>query len=179
MDNALLLWSTMLNFHGFMVCLNNLHPSINDIYEKAKVTRDENRNLVQILNFLDANVILNSKNGISTDVYYEDANTHDYLPHDNAHPESCKKNIPYHLAKRIIVFLTDPGKVKLRLNELRIWLKNKYSDHIILNAFYNAKLQDPAPKPKYNANNISFVASFHKDTDNNIILKNIKRKIIL
>ena len=135
MDNALLLWSTMLNFRGFMVCLNNLHPSINDIYEKAKVTRDENRNLVQILNFLDANVILNSKNGISTDVYYEDANTHDYLPHDNAHPESCKKNIPYHLAKRIIVFLTNPGKVKLQLNELRIWLKNKYSDHIILMLF--------------------------------------------
>ena len=35
--------------------------------------------------FLDVNVILNSKNGISTDVYYKDTNTHDYLPYDSAH----------------------------------------------------------------------------------------------
>ena len=57
------------------------------------------------------------------------------LPHASAHPESCKKNVPYNLAKRIIVFVADPEKVKLRLNELRIWLKNdKYPDCIISNA---------------------------------------------
>ena len=38
--------------------------------------------------------------------------------------------LPYNLAKRIIVFVTDPEKVELRLNELRIWLKNNnYPDH--------------------------------------------------
>ena len=75
-----------------MVCLNNLHWSINHAYEKAKVTIDVKGNLVQILNFLDANVILNIKNGISTDVYYKDTNSHNYLPYDSAHPESCNKN---------------------------------------------------------------------------------------
>ena len=45
----------MLNFGNFMVCLNNLHPSINYSYEKEKVTRDEKGNLVQ------KNVILDSK----------------------------------------------------------------------------------------------------------------------
>ena len=114
----------MLNFDNFMACFNNLYSSVNYTYEKSKVTRDEKGNLVQILNFLDVNVILNSKNEISTDVYYKDTNTHDYLPYDSAHPESCKKNVPYNLAKRIIVFVTDPEKVELRLNELRIWLKN-------------------------------------------------------
>ena len=78
----------------FLVCLNNLHPSINYTqcytYEKAKVTRDEKINLVQILNFLDVNVILNSKNEISTDVCYKDTNTLDYLLHGSAHLESCK-----------------------------------------------------------------------------------------
>ena len=177
MDDGFLLWSAILNSDNFMVCWNTLHPSINYIYEKAKVTRDEKGNLVQILNFLDVNVILNSKNEISTDVYYKDTNTHDYLPYDSAHPESCKKNVPYNLAKRIIIFVTDPEKVELRLNELRILLKNnKYPDHIISNAFYNAKLQGPTPKPKKNSNNILFVASFHEDTDNKIVMKNIKRK---
>ena len=67
---------------------------------------------------MNVNVILNSKNEISTDAYYKDTNTHDYLPYDSAHPVSCKKNVPYSLAKRIIVFISDPEKVELRLNEL-------------------------------------------------------------
>ena len=50
---------------------------------------------LQILNFLDVSVIFNSKNGISTDVYYKDVNTHDYLPYDSAHLEFCKKNGHY------------------------------------------------------------------------------------
>ena len=66
----------MLNFGSFMVSLNDLHPSINYTYEKAKVTGDEKGNLLQILNCLNLTVILNSKNYISTDVYYKDTNSH-------------------------------------------------------------------------------------------------------
>ena len=93
--------------------------------------------------------MLNSKNEISTDVYYKDKNTHDYS------------------------HMTVPIQ-----NLARIWLKNnKYPDHIISNAFHNAKLQGPAPKPKNNFSNIPFVTSFHENTDNKIIMKSIKRKI--
>ena len=72
-----------------MVCFNYLYPSVNYTYEKSKVTRDEKGNLVQILYFLDVNVILDSKNEMSKDVYYKDINTH-----DSAHPEPWKKNVP-------------------------------------------------------------------------------------
>ena len=174
MDDGFFLWPAMLNFNIFMVCLNNLHPSINYTFERAKVTRDEKENLVQISIFLDDNVILNSKNKISTDVYHKDTNTHDYLPYGRAHPESCKKNVPYDLAEIIFVFATDPEKVELRLTELRIWIKNKYPDHIISNAFYSTKLEGLAPKPKNNFNNIPLVTSFDEDTDNKIITNNIK-----
>ena len=161
-----------------MVYLKNLNSQINYTYKKAKVTRYDKGKLVQILISVDANVVLNSKNEISPDGYHTDTNTHDYIPYDSVHPESCKKNLPYNLPKRIIVVVTDPEKVELRLNELRSWLKNnKYPDHIISNAFYNAKLQGPALKPKNNFNNIPFVTSFHEDTDNKIIMKNITRKI--
>ena len=160
--NGFLLWPAMLNFDSFIVCWNNLHPSFNYTFVKAKVNKDEKRNLFQILIFLDINAILNSKNEIS-----KDTNTHDYLAYDSADPESCKKNLPYNLAERIIVFVNDSEKVKLKLNELKIWLKNnKYPDDIISNAFYNAKLQLPAPKPNNNSTKIPFVTYFHEDTGN-------------
>ena len=144
MDDGFLLWSELQQFY---ICLSNLHPSIKYTSEKAKVARDQKGNLVKILSALDVNVILNSKNEISTDVYFRDTNTHDYLPYDSAHPESSKKkNMFYNLAKRTVVFVTDPEKVELRLWNLAT--NNKYPDHIISNAFQNAKLQGPAPKPK-------------------------------
>ena len=68
--------------------------------------------------------------------------------------------------------------MELRLNELRIWLKNKkYPYNIISNAFRNVKLQGPPLKSKNNFNNIHFFTYFHECTDYKIIMKNIKRKI--
>ena len=54
--------------------------------------------------FHTTNVTLNIKTEISTYSYYKYTNTHNYLPYESAHPESCKKSVPYTLAKRIIVF---------------------------------------------------------------------------
>ena len=45
--------------------------------------------------------LLNSKNEISTDVYYKDTSTQDYLLYDSAHSESGKKNVSYNLARKI------------------------------------------------------------------------------
>ena len=90
----------------------------------------------------------------------------------------AKKKIPYNLAERVIVLVTDSKKVKLRINEFRTLLKNKkYPDHIVSSSFYNAKLQGPATKPKNNFNNVPLVTTFHENIDNKIIMKNIKRKI--
>ena len=68
---------------------------------------------------LDVNVILNSKNKITTDVYYKDRNIHDYLPHDSTHPESCKKSETFNLTKQI-VFSTHPVKVELRFSHILV-----------------------------------------------------------
>ena len=46
MDDGFLLCPAILNFDSFMTCLNNLHPSINQTYENAKVIRDEKGNSV-------------------------------------------------------------------------------------------------------------------------------------
>ena len=66
-------------------------------------------------------------------MYYKDTNIYDHLPYGCSHPEYCKKNEPCNLAKRI-VFVIDPEKVELRLNESRRWLKNnKNPDDITSN----------------------------------------------
>ena len=83
-------------------------------------------------------------------MHYKNTSIRNYLPYDSDHTESRKKSIPYKLAKGITVSLTDPENFKLRLNELRIWLKNNKYPDIISNAFYNAKLQGHAPKLKNN-----------------------------
>lgn len=44
MDNGILLWPGLLDFDSFMIYLNNLHPSINQIHEKAQVIKYEKGN---------------------------------------------------------------------------------------------------------------------------------------
>ena len=95
-------------------------------------------------NFFDIDVILNGKKEISTDVYYKNTNTYDFIPYDKAHPKPWKKNITYDLTRRIIVFVTDPEKSPIKTK----WIKNldknnKYPNHIISNAF-QMHLQGPA-----------------------------------
>ena len=87
---------------------------------------------------------------------------HDYLPYNSAHPKHCKDSLPYNLAKRIIVFVSNDKKVEMRLKELKNWLKNcNYPDSVINQLFHNAKLQGLVPFQD-NSKNIPFVKSRSK-----------------
>ncbi|XP_065662664.1 uncharacterized protein LOC136085297 [Hydra vulgaris] len=110
---------------------------------------NKNGNIYNVINFLDVSVILKNNKHIKTDIFYKETNTHDYLNYNSFHPFHIKKNIPYNLAKRIIVFTSDYATEKLRLTELKLWLKEcLYPDNIIEKAFHNVKLQGPAPLKK-------------------------------
>ena len=129
------------------------------------------------MNFLDIEVILHSNNTVETDIYYKDTNAHDYLPYNSAHPKHCKDNLPYNLAKRIIVFVSNDKKVEMRLKELKNWLKNcNYPDSVINQSFHNAKLQGPAPF-KDNSKNIPFVTTYYENIDNEKVVRKIRSKL--
>ena len=129
-----------------------------------------------MINFLDVSVILHSDRTIETDIYYKDTNAHDYLPYDSAHPDHSKDNVPYNLAKRIIVFVSNEEKIEYRLNELKNWLKScKYLENVINRAFRNARLQCSASL-KTNSNNIPFVTTYFDNVNNNKKVKKIRRK---
>ena len=93
-------------------------PSIKFTFEKPEIIY-ENEKKVQVLNFLDVKKILHEPNSVETDIYYKPTNTHDYLPHDSAHPDHTKNSILYNLVKRIIVFVSNLEKVIIRLDEFK------------------------------------------------------------
>ena len=102
------------------------------------------------MNFLDIEVILHSNNTIETDIYYKDTKADDYLPDNSAHPKHCTDSLPYNLAKRIIVFVSNDTKFEMRIKELKNWLKDcNYPDSVINQSFYNAKLQGIYYKLQY------------------------------
>ena len=142
-----------------------MHPSIKFTFENPEIIY-ENEKKVEVLNFLDIKVILHEDNSVETDIYYRPTNTHDYLPYHSAHPDHTKNNIPYNLAKRIIVFASNPEKLIIRLDNLRQFLKErKYPEHVVSQSIFNAKFQGPKPNPKRSKNIIPFVTNYYPNID--------------
>ena len=131
MDDSFIFCPLKWNFKNFKTCLNNMHPSIKFTFEKPEIIY-ENEKKAQVLNFLYVKRILHEDNWVGTDICHKLTNTHDYLPYDSAHPDDTKSNIPSNLAARIVVFVSNPEEVIIRLDKLRQFLKEcKYPEHVI------------------------------------------------
>ena len=128
-------------------------------------------------NFLDVKIILHEDNSVQTDIYYKPTNTHDYIPCDSAHLDHTKNNIPYNLAKRIIVLVSNPEKVIICLDELKQFLKDcKYPEPVISKSIFNVKLQCLAPNPERNKNVLPFVTTYYPNSDNKSLMETVKNK---
>ena len=76
--------------------------------------------------------MLHPNGKVETEIFYKETNTHCYLHYDTHHPSHIKRNIPYNLAKRIIVFTSDSEKEEMHLTQLKEWLLAcNYPKHII------------------------------------------------
>ena len=149
----------------FLEILNSLDSTIKFTLEEANVSILPNGSHCQTLSFLDISVILHSSGKVETDVFYKSTNNHDYLSYDSHHPQHVKDNIPYNLAKRIIVFCSNPDVEATRLQELRNWLITcKYPVALIDKKIKNAKLQGPAPEPN-KKDSISYVTTHYDNYD--------------
>ena len=169
MDDGFITWNTKLDIQIFLNILNQMHPSIKYTIESGKI-----RNEDQTINFLDVTVILTKGNTIKTDVYYKPTNSHEYLSYNSHHPNHVKNNIPYNLAKRIVVFVSDYNQTENRLKELKQWLLNcDYPEKIVNKGIYNAQLQGPAPlKPTKSI--LPFVSTFYSNYSNKNVVKKAK-----
>ena len=69
-------------------------------------------------------ILLYENDYLETDIFYKETNTHDYLHYNSHHLDHVKCNIPFNLAKHVLVFVSDEHKVALRLKQLGKWLLN-------------------------------------------------------
>ena len=150
----------------FLCCLNSLQPSVEYTLEPA-VDIFINDEIVQKLDFLDITINLFNNGRIETDIHYKPTNLHKHLLYYNSfHPDHCKINIPFNLAKRIIVFFTNSQIMESRLTDLK---QEK--------GIHNARLQGPAPKLVSNKNIIPLVTTYMSNLDTKLIMKSINALI--
>ena len=153
--------------------LNKLHPSITFTMEAAENNVVHGKH-IQKLPFLDVSVIVKDHRQFSTDIYYKATNSHFYLDYNSHHPKHVKDNIPYTLAKKIVIFVSDSKKRKFRLNELRKWLINcNYPENIIQRKFHAAKLHGPAPEPKDPNKQLIFISTYIDNYTNDNTIRQI------
>ena len=119
-DDGFILWPRDLDIDTFFTILNNLNTNIQYTIE-ASTKYITNECHIQELPFLDVLVILRDHKHFSTDIFYKETNSHFYLDYNSHHPQHIKDNIPYGLAKKIIVFVSDDEKIQFRLQQMKSW----------------------------------------------------------
>ena len=115
-----------------------------------------------VINFLDITVLLHENGYVETDILYKETKTHDYLNYNSHHPNHTKYNIPFNLAKLILIFVSDKQKITPRLKELQKWLLNcGYPTSVIDKSFFDVKLQGLANTPANSKNILSLVSTYY------------------
>lgn len=147
-DDGIIVLPPSVPVETFLRILNNMHPSI-----QFTMSTPEPHEIDGVLymrtNFLSVQVLQEGKY-IKFDVYYKETNAHDYLSYDSHHPEHTRNNIPYVLAKRIIVISSEERWVDRNLSDLKQFLlSRKYPKEVIERGIQNARLQGPAPPPSH------------------------------
>jgi hypothetical protein len=94
--------------------MNSLDPKIKFTMEIGKT-----------LPFLDVRFTMNTDNSLSTDIFYKETDTHNYVPFYSFHPHKTLTNIPYSLARRICTIVSNSNSQDRRLSELRGFLRSK------------------------------------------------------
>ena len=146
-DDGILALPESVTIEKFLMVMNSMNPSI-----QHTVSTESRCRMYQITyrhtNFLSIKVLVDRNGNVKFDVYYKETNAHDYLSFDSHHPMHIKENIPYVLAKRIVVISSEEEWVERNLRDLkRFLLDRKYPLKVIERGFHNAQLQGPSPPP--------------------------------
>ena len=148
LDDCLLIFTkTEEQLQKFHNLLNNLHPSIKFTIEKSKTC----------LPFLDT-LVINEDGKLHTDIYYKPTDSKQYLLYTSCHPKHTRNSIPYNLARRLRMIISDENTLLTRLEELKTFLsKQKYPPALIEDSILKVKaLKRPnllQPKQLSNADN--------------------------
>ena len=176
MDDGTSLFPVDCDKDTLLLLLNSMHPSIKYTVEEPQ-TKEEEGKKVQSLVFLSILINLDDSGKLWTNIHYKETNAFDYLSWDSHHPKHIMENIPYCLAKRIVVMTTKEDDVVENLNHLRGALKKRgYPEKTIDTGFHNAMLQGPAP-PKKNTHIIPLISTYTSNFSNSMVIEVTKQLI--
>ena len=117
----------------------DFYNTFNNIDEKIQFTIETGNKIP----FLDISFELAANGSLETDIYYKETDTHNYVQFGSFHPRKTLTNIPYSLAQRICIIVSDPSRKEIRLAELKGRLqKQKYPSGVIDSAINQARLID-------------------------------------
>jgi hypothetical protein len=163
-DDCFILWKESYgDISNLKQILESLHPSISFTMEA-----DDKE-----LHFLDVKIYIEN-NKLETDIFHKITDSRSYVPFTSAHPKHVLLNIPYTLAKRIYMIVSNSHRKQIRLDELkRILLKLQYPHTLIENSFIRAAtVTQPNNDRDSQRKLIPFVSTYNKnnpDIYNNII----------
>ena len=150
--------------------LNQMDPSVQYTITKP-IQMVIKQQTFRRTDFLSLKVLVSNLGKILTDIYYKETNTHDYLHYSSHHPTHVKNNIPYVLAKNIIISTTDEEMMENNLKDLTSWLLNcGYPFQVITKGIHNARLQGPAPPPEKRVS-IPFISTYFSNFDGGNIIE--------
>ena len=156
LDDCFILWiRSVQELHDFHNTLNSLHLDI-----KFTMKMNESR-----LPFLDI-LVTKTNMKISTDIYYKETDTKQYLDFRSCHSTHTKRSIPYnlHVARRICTIVSDPSLRNVRLHELKQSLLSRgYQKQLIENGIRKAiqilRNELLIPNTKQNNDIITYVST--------------------
>ena len=159
-DSYTVLRSSQSSPEELLLTLNSINTSIHFIMEYSK---DQ-------IPFLDI-LIKRNENGIWMDLYHKPTDTQRCLPFTSSHPNHCKRNIPFCLARRICTIAENNAEKLKNLENLKTNLsKYHYPDSLIKQGFQKA-LSIPQkdlrkPKKPSNENILPFITTFNPNNPN-------------
>ena len=163
LDDIFIIWDTTDGD------INIFYEILKSVDGDLSFTLDQSGSTV---NFLDVQV---NKTGtkVTTDVFYKDTDTHQYLNFRSCHPSHIKRNVPYNLARRLCTIVSETETLEIRLNELKSYLlKCNYPKTLIENGIKKAKKipQSVLRKNDNIRNNeiekIPFISTYNPNSEN-------------
>lgn len=156
LDDCFVPWTrSVTDLHRLHQILNSLHPDIKFTIEYSQIE----------LPFLD---VLVKKTGskIDTDIYYKPTDSQQYLIFNSCHPKHIKLSIPYSLARRLRMIISNDEIVLQRMSDLKqALLKQKYPESVIDAGFQRAlnlnksELRRVRQNPEENV--VTYVSTFN------------------
>ena len=156
LDDCFVPWTRSENdLHTLQDMLNNLHRDISFTMEFSHSQ----------LPFLDVLVLKNGTH-ITTDIYYKPTDSKLYLTFYSCHPKHIKTSIPFSLARRLRMIVTNDNILAQRLAELKTALLRQHYPNTIIDtgiekALSISKADLRRVREKSDENVVTYVSTFN------------------